>query len=247
MNTNFTINRINGLGKVLKFNPKKFFLRNISTKNFHIFNFKKRNEFLLSIQRKGKFNNIENNSENKEAESDWITLSEPIIFKDNKFNVLIMKTEFERADKISKYFIINPLILFFSYFSYLSIIKQKFLQLMLNSIGLTFFIQIRIAAKIFKKKLIFEINLMESGKEIEIKTLDGEILKFDIKDVRNSSEDFSIKNEKFLKIALKNDKHYGNFISLKNEIYIIPKSSSIFNTEIFEAIKNGKYIKMKNE
>jgi len=89
-----------------------------------------------------------------------------------------------------------------------------------------------------KTFIITALQLLEDCKTIEFST-SSKIHTADIKEIRKLKQSESIF---FLKIMTADD--YFPII-IKNQFYLIPKKIKVFNSELFKAITEGKYIDLK--
>ena len=88
-----------------------------------------------------------------------------------------------------------------------------------------------------REKVIVSMSLFDDGKRIEVITMAG-LLIADISQVRDLSS-----QEKVLYFAKYGKTMKGFYpVAISDEIYLLNSKSQIFNSEVMEAVKKGKYI-----
>jgi hypothetical protein len=165
--------------------------------------------------------------------------SQPILFQNNKYNILTSQENTKIANVI-QYGLIYPITLLSGYKLITSIFKFKIIgSLMWGAI----FVYISRLSRGFgqnKYFMIKRIDLLDDGRTIEVFTYANKF-KADIASIR--------------KVTAEEAMYYAGLIGgtdyipiiIRDEIFIIARSSEINDQEVFSAITGGSYIKLTKD
>ena len=179
-------------------------------------------------------------SEKKEKVEVWYETNEPLVFTGGKTPIVqATKSDKNLARRLRNY-IVFPTMLFSGYKLATSVLVFKFWGCFLW--GGLFFLTTRLyrGLTINKYYFVYNINLLEDGRSIEIFG-EGAPHIADITDIRRLTPE-----ETVFVLEMMPDARVAYIpIVVKEKFYLVFKNSKIYNAEIFKAICSGKYIKMR--
>lgn len=181
----------------------------------------------------------------KKKEEYYIPKDE-IVFFDRKYLVIDSNQNFRDAIKFLQKVILYPIIGTCSYFFFKALLKFNVLYMLLWGFLSFTFLRINFGINQNKKYIIIRMNLLDSGKECEIHTLERSFIS-DIKSIRR----LELEEGLFLAKNIKDMRKNYIPLSIETRLFLIPLTSIVKNQELLSAISNGKYIntdrKIKDE
>lgn len=202
---------------------------------------------LFKIQKKNSFSKFKNYYDNlkmkmEEKEDEWITLNEPIYFKNKKFLVIETQETYRNSVYWLKNYILMPGLIISCSLSIWLIFHKRIFLFILSSFFYFMISRMNKGIKLNNQKMIDKLYLLESGTEVEVVTFETTFIT-NIKQIRK------LELEEGLYLSKNLDTIHKNYvpISINSQLYLIPKISSTNNGEILSAISNGKYIKIDDK
>jgi hypothetical protein len=163
---------------------------------------------------------------------------EALVFKNNRFSII--ETDDTKTIELVQYCILYPIVLVSGYKLLSNILRVKIIGSAIW--GAIFYYSYRSTHSFVQNKffLIKRINLLEDGKTVEVATY-ADNFKADIADFRK------VTNEEAM--------YYATIIGgvdyipivIRDAIYILKRKCKINDNEVFNAVCNGKYIKLTQE
>jgi len=191
--------------------------------------------FHLDITRAGKINFPSDDITN--LDSKLFEYRDSLIFNNGKYQLLQLAKSNKLYSKSFKLFLLTSGMYNMYNAGYNLVFLHPLKTVFWGSLSL---LALRIYYSINNNKtfIITALQLLEDCKTIEFST-SSKIHTADIKEIRKLKQSESIF---FLKIMTADD--YFPII-IKNQFYLIPKKIKVFNSELFKAITEGKYIDLK--
>lgn len=251
-NINTTINTIinSSQNKLYKNSIKNFSLvinnkKNKSHNNNLLFSYQKKSMFNLFKHRANSFESLFVNASDdikKNKKEEWFVTEDTIVFQAGKYNLLKVPKSEIRFVNIFEYGVVTPLWLTTGYYFIKSLITLAPLKVILFGGLWGLASRILYGTRINKQFFVYHVNLLEDGKHCEIGTVSG-IMKVDISTIRRLTGEEAIYLAQVMPdahlsyIPLVIDKHF----------FLIYKISIVNDKQLFSAVTNGKYIKVKEE
>jgi hypothetical protein len=200
----------------------------ISMKNF-FFNSKKTPEYTLQ------------NIERSENDKQYVKIDETIKFSNGKF--VVLETEAKYKTSIEQ--LLNYVIFPFRVLSWSGIIwflyNYHVVPLIMSSLTCLFFEKLRKGVLNNKSYVIDKIVVENNGTHCEIHTLKSHF-RVDILKIRT----LQIEEGIYLNSKLKDMHNNYAPIVVNNTLYLIPKICEIFNQNILNSLREGKYLKFNS-
>jgi hypothetical protein len=179
----------------------------------------------------------ESNNNNKEIFLD------KKLFVNGRFK-LVRDAKVNSPSFVSVYqFFISGLGVYLGYRAVLKFFKFQFFRGILYSIGAMYLANNYNVLKFHKQMFIYNLNLLEDGKRVEIMLYNQSIFIVDISAIRPLNE-----TEKTFYATLMSSKISASYypIVINEKLYCFYANNiQIFDREVFDAVKNSKYINVK--
>lgn len=187
-------------------------------------------------------NKVDYEKEKKNIPEEWYETQDTLVFVNKRYPLLKCGDKDLRMIKYFEWAAIFPILLFTGYKTIINLINWRYYRGVLWGVGFYFSTKIFWGARLNKKHFIYQIDLMEDGKTIEL-TLHKNKIQLPIFTVRRLTADEALYFANMLP-----DSHMNYIpIIINNQFYLIFKSSFIQNKEIFGAIFTGKITGIKLE
>ena len=225
------------INSTLKFIPNHLFTNKGHQINF-ISNLSFHSNFKSYIDDNFYYNNL-----NKKNFSSFSTIKmNKNQFVDGKFCLLKFE-KFKSKSELAFYVGINLFNVYAAYFTIKKFLKFQLIRGVLSLLVFLTISKISSSYSINRAVYIVDINLLEDGKRLEINVISEKI----IVDISALRELDSLEKEAY---AVKfKQSFYLKFypIIINNQLYLINTKSNIYNKEIFDEIKKGKYISIEDD
>jgi hypothetical protein len=227
----------------ISFSNKKNPIMRASSKLFYRIN----NKSIINFFKKKKFNPFGESNEYteqilKNKKEDYFDVHEHLIFQEGKLQITSANDSDKNLANRLKNFLVVPATAFFGYKLGNSIIFFRPIRSVIW--GLLFFASVRLykGLSINKHYFIYNINLLQDGKRVELLG-ESEPLIVDIKEIRRlTPEETLYVNEMFPDARMA----YLPLV-VKDQFFLMFNNSKIYHKEIFKAISQGKYIRVKED
>jgi hypothetical protein len=230
-------------------NSNKYF-HTFSTKSYPFNSLNKNNSFYF-ISKKNIWDIIketfsrpkqEKFQEKKNKKEKYYLPDEQLVFEDKKYLLVESSKSFTDAINFMQNFVLYPIMAVCSYFFFKALIKFNIISLLFSSFFSYTFFRINFGINTNKKHIIIKMQLLDNGRECEIKTLERSFVT-DIKYIRR----LQVEEGLYLAKNIKNMRKNYIPLSIDTRLYLIPLVSTVQNQEILSAISNGKYIKTEGQ
>jgi hypothetical protein len=221
----------------------KSYDNNLSLKN-------KTNKFIIKISSKTLFTTGKTKKQifeeylkdPEDRKPEYFIPKDPIVFKDKKYPLLKVKS-LQTTLFIMENLVFLPTMLFAFYRSIRSLLLFRPIRCIAWGAVGVLIMRYKYGIIQNKKFMISDMNLLEDGKTVEVKTYNNVVFNVDIFKIRRMTVDEAL----YFAQLIRNINTYYIPIVINKEFYIIEKTAAINDPELLNAVSQGQYISLDNE